>query len=125
MDAYGFISAQMAACGVPYEYGEWTTKVIYPYSVGELFEETPTTEDGLCVSSLLVTAFCRGKDAYAVLKDLKNKLRKHFDPIFGLRGDTDEGAIIVFYDNALFVPTGEAELKKIQINFTIKEWKGV
>ena len=31
--------------------------------------------------------------------------------------------IAVFYAGALTIPTGDAELKRIQINLTIKEWK--
>jgi hypothetical protein len=124
MDALGLISAQMAAC-VPYQYGEWTTKVKYPYYVGELIEEPPTTEDGLCQYSFILTGFCRGKESIATFERDKKTLRGHFSPIFGLSGETDDGVVIIFYDNAFYVPAGEAELYKIQINFTIKEWKGV
>lgn len=31
--------------------------------------------------------------------------------------------VAVFYDSAFPVPTGDGELKRIQINLSIKEWK--
>lgn len=122
MEKLKFINNQMAVIAVPYEFGEWTSKVQYPYSVGEITEEPITTEDGAEQSTLLVEVFHRGK--YIDLERIKEKIKKHFHPIHGLRGQTDGGSIAVFFDGAFYVPTGEAELKRMQINLKIKEWKG-
>ena len=35
-----------------------------------------------------------------------------------MRADTDNGSIIVFFDGSIYLPTGEAELKKIEIDST-------
>ena len=69
----------------------------------------------------ILTGFHRGK--YVVLEEHKNKIKKHFDPDYGLRASTDSGTIAVFFNGSFYVPTGEADLKKIQINLLIKEWK--
>lgn len=122
MEKLGYISEQMNILSVPYEFGQWNSKVTYPYFVGEITEEPTTTEDGFEQSTLLITGFHRG--TFSELLEVKEKIKKHFDPIDGLRGSTKNGAIAVFYDGFFFVPTGEADLKKIQINLTIKEWKG-
>lgn len=122
MDKLKFINEQMDILSVPYEYGEWTSDVIYPYSVGEVTEEPIMNEDGSAESTMLLTVFNRG--SYIELERIKESIRKHFNPICGLRAKTDSGAIAVFYDGAFPVPTGEADLKRIQINLTIKEWKG-
>lgn len=122
MEKLGYINEQMNILSVPYEFGQWTSKVSYPYFVGEITEEPITTEDGFEQSTLLLTGFHRG--TFEDLLTVKEKIKKHFDPIDGLRGSTQSGAIAVFYDGFFFVPTGEADLKKIQINLTIKEWKG-
>ena len=122
MDNLTFINEQMGIIAVPYEFGEWSSKVKYPYFVGEITEEPTMTEDGLEQSTLLLTGFNRGK--MLDLLTVKEKIKKHFDPIYGLRSDTDSGAIAVFFDGFFTVPTGEADLKKIQINLKIKEWKG-
>ena len=122
MDKLKFINEQLTAINVPYEFGEWTTAVKYPYFTGEITEEPISTEDGLEQSTLLLNGFHRGK--YVDLEEIKAKIKKHFHPIHGLRGQTDSGSIAVFYGGAFFVPTNEADLKRIQINLTIKEWKG-
>lgn len=122
MDKLKFINEQMDSIAVPYEFGEWSSPVSYPYGVGEITEEPITTEDGAEQSTLLLTFFNRGK--MIDLLEIKEKVKKHFHPIHGLRGDTEGGAIAVFYDGFFPIPSGEADLKKIQINLKIKEWKG-
>lgn len=122
MDKLKFINEQMGVIAVPYELGEWTSAVTYPYFTGEFTDEPITTEDGAEQSTLILTGFNRGK--YIVLEQEKKKIKKHFHPIFGLRGDTDSGSIAVFFDVAFPVPTGEAGLKRIEIHLKIKEWKG-
>ena len=107
---------------VPYEFGSWESKVTYPYFVGEPTEAPDDTEDGYEETTLILNGFNRGK--YAVLEEIKERIKKHFDSDYGLRANTDSGSIAVFFEGSFFVPTGEADLKKIQINLLIKEWKG-
>ena len=122
MEVLKFINEQMAAISIPYEFMEWQSAVKYPYYVGEITDEPITTEDGLEEYTLMVTGFHRGK--YIDLEKDKAKIKKHFDPIYGLRGEIDNGVIVVFYESALYIPSGEARLKKIQINLKIQVWKG-
>lgn len=121
MDKLQFIADQMAALDIPYEFMEWTSAVTYPYFVGEFSETEPISEDGAETSTLLLTGFHRGQ--YADILEIKEKLKRHFDPIYGVRAQTEHGSIAVFYSSAFFVPSGEADLKKIQINFSLKEWR--
>lgn len=123
MDKLKFIKEQMDILAIPYEFGMWTSEVVYPYFVGEITEEPVTTEDGLEESTLILTGFHRGQ--YIDIETAKNKIKAHFNPITGLCAKTDSGSIAVFFDGSFYVPSGEAELKKIQINLKIKEWKGV
>ena len=123
MDKLKFINEQMTAIAVPYEFGQWSSAVKYPYFVGEITEEPTMTEDGLEESTMLLTGFHRGN--LIDLETIKERIKSHFSPIYGLRGQTDSGSsIAVFFDGSFYVPTGEADLKKIQINIKIKEWKG-
>ena len=122
MDKLKFINEQMDILEIPYEFGdEWTSKVTYPYFTGEPTEAPTESEDGYEETTLLLNGFHRGK--YIVLEEIKEKIKKHFDPNYGLRADTDSGSITVFFDGSFSFPTGEAELKRIQINLLIKEWK--
>ena len=123
MEKLKFINEQMGIIAVPYEFGQWSSAIRYPYSVGEITEEPTDTEDGRESSTMLLTVFHRGNmiDLLTVME----KIKSHFSPIHGLRGTTDSGSsIAVFFDGYFFVPTGEADLKKIQINLKIYEWKG-
>ena len=122
MDKLKFINEQMDMISVPYEFDEWTYPVSYPYGVGEITEDPITTEDGAEQSTLLLTFFHRGK--MIDLLEIKEKIKNHFPPVYGLRGETECGAIAVFYDSFLNIPSGEADLKKIQINLKVFEWKG-
>jgi hypothetical protein len=122
MDKFGFIDHELGAIEIPYEFGEWSSGVCYPYYVGEITEEPTETEDGAEQSTLILTGFHRGK--LIALEQGKERIKKHFHPIHGLRGNTDSGSIAVFFDGSFYVPTGEAGLKKIEIHLKIKEWKG-
>lgn len=125
MDKLKFIKEQMDILSVPYEFGEWTSKVQYPYCVGEITETEPTTEDGYEQSTFLLTCFNRGSEGVLLgLEEIKEKIKKHFNSIYGIRSATEGGSIAVYYGGAFYVPTNEAELKRIQINLIIKEWKG-
>lgn len=121
MEKLKFVNEQMGVIAVPYEFGQWSSPVQYPYFVGEITEEPTMTESGLQESTMLLTGFHRGN--LIDLETIKEKIKKHFHPIYGLRGWTGNGAIVVFFDGCFYIPTGEADLKKIQINLKIKEWK--
>ena len=123
MEKLKFIDEQMTAIAVPYEFMQWTSAIQYPYFVGEITEEPTMTEDGRESSTMLLTGFCRGN--YLDMEIIKEKIKSHFNPVYGLRGTTESGATVaVYYENAFYVPTGEADLKKLQINLKIYVWKG-
>lgn len=117
------VSDGMAELGIEYEFGEYTKEpIVYPYFVGEYTETEPMTEDGLQETSVLLTGFSRGK--WLTLENAKAKIENYFNKVYGKTVMVDDGsAVAVFYGNALIVPTGDEELKKIQINLQCKEWK--
>ena len=90
--------------------------------MGEVTESPITTEDGYEESTLLLTGFTRGK--YIDLETIKENIKAHFNPITGRCAKTDSGSIAVFFNGCYYIPTNEADLKRIQINLLIKEWKG-
>lgn len=121
--ALGIIASELNSIGVPYEFMRWTSAVQYPYFVGE-YTETPTlTEDGKEEGTLILTGYTRG--SWLDLEQMKAKIKNHFPSIYGLRKSTDDGAVVISYRESMPIDTGEAELKKIQINLDIKQWKGV
>lgn len=117
------VSDGMEAMGIEYGFGTYAKKpVSYPYFVGEYTETESFSEDGLQESTFLLTGFHRG--TWIELEDTKEKIENYFNRVSGKTVITDDGsAVAVFYGHSLVVPTGDAELKSIQVHLTIKEWK--
>ena len=116
------IDEAMAALGIEYAFGvNDADTVVYPYFVGEYQETEPYSESGLQESTFMLNGFSR--DTWLTLEEAKAKIEKYFNKISGKIVMVDDGsAVAIFYANALIVPTGDAELKRIQINLHVKEW---
>lgn len=121
--ALGIIATELNSIGVPYEFMRWTSTVTDRYFVGE-YTETPTlTEDGKEEGTMILTGTTRG--TWMELEQDKEKIKNHFPSIYGLRIPTEDGAVVIRYRESFPVDTGEADLKRIQINLDITQWKGV
>ena len=121
IEALGLLSNAMNTLGLNYAFVEWKGDPVYPYWVGE-YQETPqASEDGLQETDFILTGFTR--NTWLELEEEKNKIEKHFSR-YGTAAITNEGNAVVFcYENSLVVPTGDAELKRIEIHISVKEWK--
>ena len=118
----GIIREELHSMGIPYEFMRWTPPVKYPYFIGE-FSETPTvTEDGNEEYSILLTGTT--KNSWQELLDYGERIKDHFTENGAFHKATEKGVVVIFYENSFPVPTGEADLKRIQINLQIKSWKG-
>ncbi len=115
------ISDAMNSLGLEYDFGTYKKNpVVYPYFVGEYQETEPMTEDGLQETAFLLSGFHRGE--WQTLEEAREKIEKYFG-CGGKTVITDHSVVAVFYAGTLIVPTGDAELIKIQVNLNIKEWK--
>lgn len=121
--ALGIVTEQLKKIDVPYEFMRYNSTVNDRYWVGEYTETSTDTEDGYEEGSFLLTGTTR--DSWSVLMDDRAKIKDQFPKEGGLRIPTDNGVVVFFYDNSFPVDTGEANLKRIQINLTIKMWKGM
>ena len=66
-------------------------------------------------TTFMLSGFSRG--TWLTLENAKAKIENYFNKVYGKTVMVDDGsAVAVFYGNALIVPTGDEELKKIQIN---------
>lgn len=124
-EVLNIIDRAMKSLKLEYGFGEYARnsdgEIVYPYWVGEYTETEPYTEDGLQETTFMLTGFSR---AWLDLENQKEKIENHFNRVSGRVGITSSGsAVAIFYASALIVPTGDAELKSIQINLSIKEWK--
>ena len=114
-----FISTKLTQAGINYEYGEWNSTVRYPYFVGSYNEYEPTEEDGLHEADFTLDGFSRG--SWIALENAKETIEQAFYDCTSIL-DNNSG-VDISYGGALIVPTGDAELKRIQITLKIKEWK--
>lgn len=119
------ISDAMKSLGLAYGFGGYgAEKIVYPYFVGEYSEFESDTESGLQESTFMLTGFARGREAGLALEDAVESIRDYFNRISGKTVIADNGsAVAVFYSSAMVVPTGDAELRRIQVNLDVKEWK--
>lgn len=116
------IATQLNTLGVPYEYMRWSGTVSDPYFVGEYSQVTTLSEDGLSEYTFMLNGFSRG--SWADLEEIKQKIEQHFPVAGGLRIATDDGsAVVITFESAYPVDTGEADLKRIQINLNVKKWE--
>lgn len=117
------ISDAMERLGIEYGLGVYSKKpIVYPYFVGEYTESPPMYENGHQESTFMLTGYARG--SWLPLEDAKEKIEKYFNKISGKTVIVDNGsAVAIFYDGALIAPTVDAELRRIQINLNIQEWK--
>lgn len=114
------VSDAMTALNMEYGFGDYSGDS-YPYFVGEYTEDDPMNEDGLQETNFRLKGFDRG--SWLTLEDAKERIENYFHKVSGKTVIADNGsAVAVFYSNALIVPTGDAELKSIQINLHCKEW---
>lgn len=120
-DVMKLISDGMTALKLNYAFAEWKDEIIYPYFVGE-YQETPaTTEDGLQETDFILTGFTRGE--WADLEAAKEKIENYFYKDGRTAIAPSGNAVAIFYGNSLVVPTGDAELERIEIHLEVKEWK--
>lgn len=117
----GYIADKLDSAGIPYCFEEWTKEIQYPYFVGEYTESEAESEDGENESIFILTGTSR--KSWIELENAKADIRKIF-PDDGVTAILeDETGIVVFYSSAMPVPTGTEELKRIQINLKVKEWR--
>ena len=121
-DALQLIADSLKEAGINYEYMEWTSEPVYPYFVGEYQEMQPLSEDRLQESVFILTGFSR--TSWFDLEKAKETIENIFNKISGKTAISVNGnGVAVLYSNSNVISTGDAELKKIQINLTVKEWK--
>ena len=121
-EALSFIDAVLNNNGIPYEFGEWTSKEVpSPYFVGEYTDNESMNEDGLHESVFLLTGTTMG--SWLGLHEAKEKIEELFPSICREVYKLPNGSrLAVFFSTSFPVPTDTLNLKRIQINLTIKEW---
>nr|DAL57146.1 MAG TPA_asm: PORTAL PROTEIN, 15 PROTEIN, HEAD PROTEIN, VIRAL INFECTION, TAILED.2A [Caudoviricetes sp.] len=119
VDLLSFMNEQIEQLEIPYEFGEWTQDLSYPYFVGSFNETEHRIEDGYTGGVFTLDGWSRGSKI--TLAEVNDKLKKAFEDLRAVRDGT---AFFITYWNALMIPTGEEDLFRITITFNTNEWKG-
>ena len=118
--ALKFISDNLDALSIPYELGVWSSDPVPdPYFVGE-YNEPESTEleaNGLQEIDFILTGT---GTTWIGLENAKEIIESNISKTAIL---PNGNGIAVFYTGSLLIPTGDAELKRLQINLNIKEWR--
>lgn len=118
--ALKFIKENLDAMSVPYEFGVWSSDPVPdPYFVGEYVEPESLTreEDGLQEIDFMLTGT---GTTWIGLENAKEIIESNISKTAIL---PNGNGVAVFYTGSLIIPTGDAELKRLQINLKIKEWR--
>ena len=118
-----YINDKLDAAGIPYQFGMFASDIssLNYYFVGEYTEIEPMNEDGLVESQFMLTGTGKG---FSELENAKDTIRSLFPEIEGDVAILDNGsAVAIFYASAMYIPTVDDRLKRMQIDLKIKEWK--
>ena len=120
ISALNFISEKLERRKIPSAFEERTANEVPDlYFVGEYneVESTEREENGYQETTFILTGTGR---KWLGLEQAKEIIENNITETAIL---PNGNGIAVFYSNSFPVPTGDAELKRIQINLTIKEWR--
>lgn len=120
IEALDYINNLVKSLVTNYRFMEWKDDVPEIYWIGEYQEIAGTTkeENGMQETTFILTGTTRG--SWLSLETDKQTIENGITQTAILENNS---GIAVFYENALVIPTGDATLKRLQINLTIKEWK--
>ena len=120
-EPFKLISDGMEALGLNYAFERWEDEPKYPYFTGEYLEEESTSEDGMQQCDFILTGITRG--SWLDLETAKEKIENYFYRDGRTAIASNGNAVVVFYSRSDVIPSGDAELKKIEIRLKAKEWK--
>ncbi len=119
VDLMDFIGRKLGEAAIPYEYGEWTQEISYPYFVGSFLESDHRYEDGRTAGTFTLDGWSRGSKI--MLLEASDRIKEIFQDCQEVQ---DARFFYVRFGGSRIVPTGEAELFKITITLFTYEWKG-
>jgi len=120
IETLGHIGSILKQAGISYAFMRWDEPLVYPYWIGEYSQRDSINEDGLDESDFILTG--TGKGSLLQLEQQKEMILSLFR--HGYKKILPSGKGLVIYFNSAFpIPTDTEDLKRIQINLSIKEWR--
>lgn len=114
-----FINDKLTDRGINYDFDEKKPPIVHPYFVGDYSDLGSSTEDGLFESEFTLNGFTRGE--WLTLENAREIIEELFSDCTTIL--ENGSGVSISYSGCLIIPTGDSELKRIQITLNIKEWK--
>lgn len=92
----------------------------YPYFVGDYTENEFSPEDQLTSGDINIEGWSR--NSLSELLEILETLKTHFNEYSTVENGY---AVMINYENGEAIDSGEADLYKVIIRLSFKEWKGV
>lgn len=119
VDILSFISEKLNEIEIPYEFGEWTSTVTYPYFVGSFDETDYRYEDDCTIGTFTLDGWSR--ESKITLAEATDKIKEAFAD---LQEVVDDACFFIRYGGSMALPSGEADLFHVTITLYTYEWKG-
>ena len=115
------LNREMEQLNINYSFMRYVCDVPeYPYFVGDYAEFGFSSEDQCTNGEINIEGWSRNNVAELIA--VKEKLKTHFNEYSTVENGY---AVMINYDNGTVIDSGEADLYKIEIKLSFKEWKGV
>ena len=118
-DIKTYINESLTNAGLNYAFMQWEDDIKYPYWIGDGEEVEVDNEASYHEYNFRLTGTTR--KTYKELDKERETIEKLFSSITTTLPDGT--GVVFYYEGARPIPTGEAELKRIQINLKIQEWR--
>lgn len=119
IETLSYINRLLADLGINYSFSRWNGELVFPYWIGEYSETDSMYEDGMVESNFILTGTT--EESWLSLQEEKERIEKL------LRDKTtvlNSGiGLSISFESSLIVPTESDTLKRIQMNFSVKEWR--
>ncbi|WP_407399686.1 hypothetical protein [Treponema sp.] len=120
-NGYKAIADSMSALGLNYGLLEYVADpIVYPYWVGSNSPRETDSEDGLSEDTFMLNGFTRS--TLSELQADSESIESYFSRNGKFITAADGSAVIIIFSGSQMIPTGEEELKRIQVNLIIKEY---
>lgn len=116
-----YLKDLLYSLNIPYAYNKWRSDPVETYWVGTHQEVTTADEDNQTEYTFILYGFSRATQS--ALEEHARIIRDAF-PCTGRVANVNDGYAAIFLENAFPIETDEEDLYRMQINFTVKKWKG-
>lgn len=118
-ETLSYINKLLKESGIHYSFVRWNGELVFPYWIGEYSEVDSIYEDGMVESDFILTGTT--EESWLTLQHEKEKIEKLLDKITTI---LESGiGLSISFERSLIVPTESDAMKRIQMNFSIREWR--